>query len=488
MKKIYRYGWLLAILLLCSCKKFIEVPAPVNVISSANVFTSDQTAIAVLSGLYSDVGKGIDNAGCFVGTRGLSLMLGLSADELTSYTTGANYVAYYTNILAAQGSGNEYWSPLYNFVFRCNAAIEGLNEPAADALTPAVRKQLLGEAKFMRAFFYFYLVNLYGDLPMAMTTDYKVNMLLSRVPQAKVYEQIISDLKEARDLLADNYPDESLLKTSNERVRPTQWAAQALLARAYLYTRDNANAEQEATAVINNSFLFSLPALNEVFLKNSKEAIWQVQPTTSFFNTEDARTFIIRASGPTTDSRNPVFLSSQLLASFETNDQRKDLGNWIGAVNVAGTIYHYSYKYKINLGNLNITGAAAMTEYQMMLRLGEQYLIRAEARAQLNNIAGAREDLLAIRRRAGLADGTLTANDKNTLLSAILHERQVELFTELGQRWFDLKRTGTIDAVMSVVTPIKSKGLVAWKSYQQLFPLPQSDLNKAKNLLQNQGY
>lgn len=503
MKKIYQLGWTMvsSLLFLSSCKKFIEVSPPLNAISSDNVFINDQTAISVLTGLYSDIGQGVDNPGYFVGNFGLSLILGTSADELTVYNSLANYVAFYTNTLAAQGYGKEYWPPLHKFVFKCNAALEGLNDPAADALTPSIRKQLLGEAHFMRAFFYFYLVNLYGDQPMALTTDYKENTLLSRSPQTKVYQQIIADLKEARDLLTTNYLDATLLKTTTERVRPTQWAARAMLARIYLYTGDFTNAELEASAIIDNNSLYGLPPLNEAFLKNSREAIWQVQPTSPFFNTDDARAFVLPPTGPTGDVSNPVYLSKFLLDSFETSDQRKKIGNWIGEVNVAGTTYYYPYKYKANTLNPDIipaTGTAFMTEYQMVLRLGEQYLIRAEARIRQGKIAEGIEDLNTLRLRA--TDISLPDNDPGRLpalssslspadaLKAVYHERQVELFTEWGHRWFDLKRTGNIDSVMEVITPLKSNGIAEWHSYQQFFPLPQSDLTKAPNLVQNPGY
>ena len=113
-------------------------------------------------------------------------------------------------------------------------------------------------------------------------------------------------------------------------------------------------------------------------------------------------------------------------------------------------------------------------------------MIRAEARAQIGNISGAQSDLNTVRNRAGLAD--TPAGDQASLLAAILDERRHELFSEWGHRWFDLKRTGKIDEVMSLVTPIKSGGVTTWHSYQQLYPLPLSELQRAPNLVQNSGY
>jgi hypothetical protein len=202
------------------------------------------------------------------------------------------------------------------------------------------------------------------------------------------------------------------------------------------------------------------------------------------YNTGDARTFIITASG--LNNTNPVRLSDFLLNSFEAGDQRKANGNWINSITLGSSTLYYPFKYKVYLQNSSITTTtAAMTEYLMVLRLGEQYLIRAEARAQQGNISGAQSDLNAIRTRGGLSN--TTASTQPALLTAILRERQVELFSEWGHRWFDLKRTENVDAVMSTVTPQKSSS-VTWESFKQLFPLPFLDLQRNVFLVQNNGY
>jgi len=120
------------------------------------------------------------------------------------------------------------------------------------------------------------------------------------------------------------------------------------------------------------------------------------------------------------------------------------------------------------------------------MRLAEQYLIRAETEA--NGAGGgtnsAVQDLNIIRNRAGLANYS-GATDKASLVTAILHERQVELFTELGHRWLDLKRTATVNAVMSVVTPQKGG---TWDANWQLYPIPRTEIQVNPNLKQNPGY
>src|SRR5439155_24411561 len=111
---------------------------------------------------------------------------------------------YYQNALTDNNLNNpDFWTVFYQTIFAANAAIEGLS--ASETLTPAVKQQLSGEVKFIRAFCYFYLVNLYGDVPLAIRTDYKMNSKLVRTPKAQVYQQIISDLTEAQNLLNPRY-------------------------------------------------------------------------------------------------------------------------------------------------------------------------------------------------------------------------------------------------------------------------------------------
>lgn len=481
--KIYEALISLSIIIIVSisaCKKQVEVEAPYNTVNAGNVFNDDATAKAALIGIYTEMSRSL----IFSGNASITIFTGLSSDEFTLFSgvTDLRINAYYANLLVSNPSrdyGSESWKAIYPTIYYCNAAIEGLS--GSTSLIPSIKNQLLGEAKFLRAFYYFYLVNLYGELPLALSTDYKVNRLLSRSTKENVYSQIIADLTDAYDLLSIDYLDGNLntYPGAVERVRPTKSVVAAFLARVYLFQGNNyANVESKATEVINRS-IYSLDSLNDTFLKNSKEAIWQLQPINSGRSTEDARTFILTSTGPTTNTTRPVYLCDALLNSFEPGDLRKT--KWINSVIATGSgiKYYYPFKYKNN--------GSTVTEYLMVLRLGEQYLIRAEARIQQGNTSGALSDLNAIRNRAGLPDYS-GATDKNSLLAAILHERQVELFTESGHRWLDLKRTGTVDALMTVMTPQKSGGVVQWNSYKQLFPIPFTDIERNRSLTQNSGY
>ncbi len=312
------------------------------------------------------------------------------------------------------------------------------------------------------------------------TSDYQLNASLGRTRKDDVYHQILQDLNEAGSLLSEYYLDGQLHEYVSvaERVRPTKWVSKALLARVYTFIGDYSNAEQAATEVIDQSPLYSLTGLNSVFLANSSEAIWQLQPVLFGRNTEDARVFIIPETGPSDFSGgfgNPVYLSKDLLGAFEEGDQRRKI--WIDSTVIGVNEYFFPYKYKVAKQD------DPVTEYLTVFRLSEQFLIRAEARARQNNLTGALEDLNAIRTRAGLPN--VSFHDNEGLLKAILHERRVELFSEWGHRWLDLKRTGSIDSVMNKVTALKGGN---WSSSSQLYPVPADDIQRNKNLEQNPGY
>ncbi len=149
----------------------------------------------------------------------------------------------------------------------------------------------------MRAFYYFYLVNLYGDAPLVLSTDYATNSLITKSSKEQIYQQIIFDLKEAQSLLSDKYikgDGKSVYENgAEERVRPNKWAAIALLSRTYLYLQDWVNAEEQASLVLANTTQYQLQSLDSVFLKNNGEAIWQLQPVQMEINTQDAEGFIL---------------------------------------------------------------------------------------------------------------------------------------------------------------------------------------------------
>ncbi|MDR6941359.1 RagB/SusD family nutrient uptake outer membrane protein [Mucilaginibacter pocheonensis] len=475
-------GIILQLITFASCKKFVEVDPPVNAITSTTAYASNTSAAAVMSGVYfamMNSGSGISD-----GSGSLSELEGCAADELTNYLTGFPvWEPFYQNVLTSSASdpSGAFWTEIYNQIHVVNTVIEGVAK--SSGITPAMKRQLDGEAKFIRAFYHFYGANIYGDIPIVTTTDYQTNNVIKRSPRAQVYQQIIQDLKDAQSELSKDFVDAGGNPTT-ERIRPNRGAAQALLARVYLYDADLnnnvigfANAKAEADSVISNTTYSLLTDLNTVFLKNSGEAIWQLSPDpSSGLNTADATYFIL--TGPPST----VALSNNVVNAFEINDKR--FSNWVGVYQQgATTTYYYPYKYKVyNYGD-------PISEYTMVFRLAEQYLIRAEAEANGagQGLNAAIADMNVIRTRAGLPNYSGSI-DKTAVLEAILHERQVELFTEWGHRWFDLIRTGNINSVMgSPGNVCQSKG-GTWAAYKAFAPIPLSEIQVNSNLTQNLGY
>ncbi|HCS20776.1 MAG: hypothetical protein A2X18_13155 [Bacteroidetes bacterium GWF2_40_14] len=446
-----------------SCEKFIRIEPPIDQIVRANVFSDDAAAISAIRGIYSAmISEGFANGALSSATY----LLALSADEMKTTETKFQPPFYSNSLLA--GTENVYtifWKQPYTYIYYANAILEGM--AASTGMTAANKLQLEGEAKFVRAFCHFYLVNLFGDVPLVQTTDYQQNRTISRTPAQQVYQQIIADLLDAKEKLAGDY---SISNT--ERIRPNKAVATALLARVYLYTDDWANAETQASAVIGNSNYRLLDDLNQVFLKNSEESIWQLMTvTSSSINTYEGNIFI-----PVSNNWSR-YVTSELLTAFEANDKRRE--HWIGtytSTDGTNTITYYPFKYKISSGT-------TITEYSMVMRLAEQYLIRAEARAQQNKVTGANSaetDVNTIRGRAGL--NPTVANTKAAMLLAIEQERRVELFTEWGHRWLDLKRTNRANAVLGALS------YKNWQSTDVLFPINTTEMDNNPNLTQNPGY
>jgi hypothetical protein len=483
-----------------SCKKLIEIDPPTNVIGTEEVFKTNEQANSAMAGIYSQM---MTNVGAMIFSNGgLTVYGGLSSDEFVNFS-GTNVPVDYqflTNKLDMNNSvpGSLIWQPAYKVIYGANAIVEGIAASTSLQLNDSARKVLTGEALFIRAFCYFYLTNFFGDVPLVLTTDISKMSSMSRTAQATVYNQIVRDLQEAQKLLTVDYA-----VAGGERVRPNKWAATALLARTQLYLKNWEDAEREASAVIDRS-TYSLPSnLKTVFLKNSTESIWQLKqnPIRLPYNgtwdgyyclpmirwpdigPDDQFLFMI----PEFFTEYAAYLvpayyfSPQQSLAFEANDKRKS--NWVDSTPSPDAPpynqvpYYYANKYTLQMGTMG----AEISQYNTVLRLGEQYLIRAEARAQLNDYTGAAADIDKLRSRAGLLN--TTAASKEDLIKAVAHERQTELFAEWGHRWLDLKRTGQANAVLGAI-PAKQP----WKSFQLLYPIPTNEIISNPNIKQNPQY
>lgn len=467
---------LLAATLATSCKKYLTIPLPLDKISGASAFINDKSAAALVSHILGNLA----NSQAFEG-ESIGFYAGEYSDELTNYSLKADNVAFYTDAVSSSLTG-KYWTSFYTHIYNCNLAIEGIS-----ASTSVInnKNQWIGEATFLRAFLHFSLTNLYGDVPLVTSSDFRINNVLGRTPKSEVYKQVIADLLQAQSLLSADYRD-ALGTTTTSRNRPNKMAATALLARVYLYAGEWAKAEEQANILIANSAAYVLPAPAQTFLAASKETIWSFAIAANDAEpfARDVRIYYNNAPAilvpPATLNSLGIYaiLSPSLVSSFENTDQR--LTTWASKITTTAVppalpqSYYLVAKYKSKVNGI---------ENIVMLRLAEQYLIRAEARAQQNNITGAQADLNTVRTRAGLT-GT-PATSRAEVLEAIAKERRTELFTEHGHRFFDLKRTGTVDAVMSLAAPLKGG---TWTTQKQIWPIPAADVYANPNLIQAPGY
>lgn len=452
----YKKSVLLSVfMILGSCDSFVEVDLPASQLTAEAVFEDAVTANAAMAGLYAKM----RDTGVLTGnSTGVSCYLGLYADEF-DYFQQNSVSNFYTNTLFAGDSGvSDIWNLGYNQIYAANAVIEGLNN--STAIGEADKKQLQGEAIFVRALLHFYLVNLYGDIPYVTTTDYAQNSSVSRIPVHKVYDLIVMDLNKATELLSEDY-------VSAERIRPNRSTAMALLARVYLYMGLYPEASNASSAVINNPLYVWETDLDKIFLKESSTTIWQFMPNKAGTNTEEGSLYIFTAGPPPIVGLRPDFVNS-----FEANDQRKT--HWTKTVTNGTTTWYHAFKYKQE----SITPSSV--EYSIVFRLAEQYLIRSEARAYQGDLIGAKEDLNLIRTTAGLPNTTAVTADE--IIADVLKQRHFELFTEFGQRFLDLKRSGKLDQTLSLSKP-------GWNTTDALWPLPALELNANPNLNpQNEGY
>lgn len=455
MTRNYLLIFLINLLLLpafTNCNKLIDAGAPAS-ITNEGIFSDDSAVLGSLVGIYYRM---MADQGCLF-NGGISVLAGLSADELTPLQMDVDFDFFLNDV---KGSNpvleDTLWNKGFRYIYHCNTLLEGLSKTSK--ISASVKDRVVGEALFLRSFCYFYLTQLFGDVPLVLNTDASQNASLPRTPLVTVLQYLLFDLEKAVRLLDNKHGNRFAGK----------FACGTLLARINLQLGDWESAEQYSSAVIESGICQLESKLEDVFNMSSKEVIFQMQPIAYPENTTEGYLFL-----PPVNGAEPLYTLSQgLINSFEMNDLRRQ--QWIKAITINGIIYHAPFKYRI------ATASSPSNEYNVVMRLAELYLLRAEARARLQDVAGAVADLNEIRKRAGILELANTSSLPE-VLQAIETERRHELFTEWGHRWFDLKRTGRANIVLS------SKWQ-HWKNTSQLYPIPAKQLQQNPNLQQNEGY
>lgn len=443
-----------------SCDSLLDIDPPTDSMTADKMYSTEETIAVAANGLYTH--NFLNN---FTYFQVIELNLGLCSDELRS--RNRNVAEYETNDYGPlSGWFSNHWRFPYQSIFQANDFINHVE--SADFLNEEKKNLFLGQARYFRAYGYFMLVNAFGDVPLILSTDVNESSQTPKSSKEEINKLIIEDLEKA---------EEELQTCTNPTTKVTCEAIKALLARVYLYNEQWDKARNKATELIptehgGKGTKFKLEDINRVFKSSSKESILSI-------NMEGyigPGTFVgfTRIGSLMIDG---WYYASEGLVN-EIQKDPSDLRNLWLKPHKSSTKIHCFYKYK----NRHTPKSPGDYEYLVLLRLAEQYLIRAEANAQLGNFNESLSDINRIRSRAGVAPITSVSN-KEELMLIIESERRKELFGECGHRWYDLNRTHRADAVYT-----KTDYKKYWKSYKSLIPIPDSEIARNPALEQNEGY
>jgi len=447
---------LVLVLSYTSCEKMVEVDLPINQLTVDQVFESTSTAEGALSALYAEMQSFSIIAG---GATGFGGLLGSYTDDLDGYDIYSNNASMdlFNNIQNPSNTTVKLvWGNSYRQIYMANAIIEGLEK--STAIGEKDRNRIKGEAIFIRSLIYYYLTEIFGDIPYITSTDYNVNQSLSKLKMNEILQRVSQDLSTASPLVEMDY-------RNAERIYVNRKTLDLLSSLVYMRLKQWSQAEGLLYGIINSP-LYSFPQdLSKTFKKDGKHILWQLKPIFANAATPEASLYNFSSGVP-----RYYAASDNLMSSFSASDQRKT--NWLSPITTGQKTYYKINKYKTITNNTD--------EYSVVFRLQEAYLLMAEVMAQQNRSGEGANYLNTVRHLAGLGDisGAIT---KESLLEEILSENRREFFSERGIRFLDLKRNDKLD-ILNVVKP-------NWKSFHLLWPIPLSELALNQSLNpQNNGY
>jgi starch-binding outer membrane protein, SusD/RagB family len=472
---------------LFSCEDFLDLKP-----ASQSIAVQNESSDSVLYKSAGEVESAL--AGVYAGFRNEYFELDYfvngdaqSDDAYAGADNPANFQIDDYNIDATNSNVSRDWGYLYSIIGQANTVINNVDAITDPELTDARKKEIKAEASFIRAFMYFQLVQLWGDVPLQLTEiktisaellpELYVIMFPPRTPVADVYIQIIADLETALPGVKTSSADKGFV---------TKGAVNAMLAKVYAtqVPQDWDKVLQYSNDVINGGYSL-LPEYDQLWdnaHENSSEAIFEINyEGTSSSGNWGVGMFIGM------DWKKFNIPSNDLVAAFDTENDVIRKASSITFLDVSGkwsdahwpqTSYPFINKYRINI--------SPSPQNYIFLRLADIILLKAQALNEKGDVAGAAEMVNQIRSRVSLP--ATPASDQAAMRLAIEKERRLELAFE-GHRWYDLKRT---DRAIEVINNVKGEGgaslgynLTATKL---LWPIPQAELDKNTNLIQNPGY
>lgn len=499
---------LAAILLTVSCQKsFLDVPVQ----GQATTATDPNLAVNLVTGVYNSLYNSEAFGGAGGDVHGISFIAATNiisddADkgsfdgDQPSLKDIDNFATTPTNNFVAA-----LWNGYYSGISRANQALAALATAAIDAKT---KSQLTGEVRFIRGYYYFNLVRFFGKVPKVIRVPKDAQdantdpAFQTRASVDTIYNVITQDLQFA----IDNLPIRSQAAVGHAN----KGAAQALLAKAYLYRKNWQQAAALTQEVINSGQYALVPDYTTIWRyvgNNNAESLFETQSGT--FNNGDIAVGSyctwqgprVGGKGGWTDLGFGFNTPTQdLVNAYEPGDKRRastiiaidNSGKHVGTVLYDGfripssdSVQNLYYNYKAYASeNKNIEPFLGNRDKKQknvrLLRYADVLLINAEANNELGQTAAAIINLNLIRNRAGLPPTTATS--QTDVRNAIWKERRVELAME-HDRFFDLVRTGRAAKVMQAA----GKNFVAGK--HELLPIPSLQIQLSGGLLdQNPGY
>ncbi|HKJ43627.1 MAG TPA: RagB/SusD family nutrient uptake outer membrane protein [Sunxiuqinia sp.] len=479
------------LLLVSSCSKdFLDVP-PKSFVSSAEFYATKDNFTQALNGAYQSLH----------GVYHYAYVMGEMRSDNTHYYYKENDrgrqnveredIDGFVSDPINQYSGGKY-NDCYEGISRTNVILDRIQGATFD---DAAKNEIIGEAKFLRAFYYFELVQYFGGVPLYIHEVTKMSeTALPRSTKEEVYNQIIEDAKDAAAKLP---------AVQSDKGRVTKGSANTLLGYVYMTLKNYSEAQTHLQAVVSSgtySLLSDYASIFDPKNKNNAESIFEVQyhqgnqglqsDWTYQFIPALSNTVVITGvvgnNGLIGGWNKPT---DDLMSSYEEGDVRKAASIADGYTDADGNFVAMPFviKYLHAHDNYNNTD-----DDWMVYRYADVLLLLAECLNDQGHPDQALPYLNQVRTRAGLANATTT--DQGQLSEVIAHERRVELAFE-DHRWLDLVRTGkAIDVMNAFGTVMKAKyPYLLDRTYQVnenklIFPIPQTELTLNDQLVQNPGY
>lgn len=462
--------------LLSSCSGFLD-KQPIATLDAGSYFKDEADAVQALNAAYQPLPFSNKNNNFYWAFAEITSDEAITGGD--GSRPGLNELEAFTYTPRTE-EFNDFWKLQYSGITQCNVVLDNLPNITVEA---AQRDQITGQALFLRAYYYFLLTQVFGDVPLFTAVAAPDQLKIPRSRKSEVFAQIIADCDRAATLLPNSYP-------AAETGRATKGAALALAAKTSLYDK-NWSKVIEYTGKVKALGIYALMAdYQDNFRKatqNNTESVWEIQHAN--LELEVGNSLNQWWASKKFEGYGFAELTQAYVDVFEQDDPRRKFTLAMNNEDYFGLVYKPSYsstKYSVRKylqAKADVTQKADGDINYTAIRYAEVLLWEAEALVELDRGSEAQQPLEQVRARARAQAATpatalpaITATDQQVLRDAVRHERQVELGFEM-HRFFDLVRWG-----VGGVLP----GFQVGK--HELFPLPQTELDLNPTLVQNAGY